>query len=78
MTNPPQYEAQVRAYVADCQRHRALLNPAYHPTADGAVKMIPHQSNAEAAEATRQAFATVTGLSAPAAQIVQPKMEAGL
>ena len=73
-----QYEASVRGYIADCQRHRGLLNPAYHPTADGAVKMIPHQGNAEAAEAIRHTSATVTGLPVPTTQMGQPQMEAGL
>jgi hypothetical protein len=58
------YEADVRAYIADCQRHRSQLDPKYHPTADGAVKMIPHNGNAEAAEQIRQTF---TALTSPAA-----------
>ena len=41
MTGQP-YAAEIRAYIADCLRHRAQLDPAYHPTADGAVKLIPH------------------------------------
>ena len=31
------YEAEVRGYVADCLRLRGQLDPAYHPTANGAV-----------------------------------------
>lgn len=33
-------EAQVRAYLADCRAHRAILNPAYHPTARGCLKVV--------------------------------------
>ena len=57
---PRPYEAAVRAYLADCVRHRAQLDPAYHPTAAGAVKMIPHGANPEAAEQIRQAFTVLT------------------
>ena len=63
MTGQP-YEAEVRAYIADCLRHRAQLDPAYHPTADGAVKLIPHGGDAEEAERIRQAFTAVTSLTA--------------
>ena len=41
---------RVRGYVADCLRLRAQLDPAYHPTANGAVKLIPHSGDAEEAE----------------------------
>ena len=58
MTGQP-YEAEVRAYLADCHRHRAQLDPAYHPTADGAVKMIPHGGRTEDAGQIRQAFAAL-------------------
>ena len=54
------YEAQVRGYVADCERLRAQLDPAYHPTAAGAVKLIPHGGDVEEAERIRETFATVT------------------
>ena len=59
MTGQP-YAAEVRAYIADCLRHRAQLDPAYHPTVDGAVKMIPHNGNPEQAEQIRQAFTALT------------------
>jgi len=52
------HEAEVRAYLADCHRHRAQLDPAYHPTADGAVKMIPHGCTEDAGQ-IRQAFAAL-------------------
>ena len=63
MTGEP-YAAEIRAYIADCLRHRAQLDPAYHPTADGAVKLIPHGSDPEEAERIRQAFTAVTSLAA--------------
>jgi len=77
MTAEP-YAAEVRAYIADCLRHRAQLDPAYHPTADGAVKLIPHGGNAEEAERIRATFTAVTSLTAaaygpaPAAPAVAP------
>ena len=49
----------MRAYLADCHRHRAQLDPACHPTADGAVKMIPHGGRTEDAGQIRQAFAAL-------------------
>jgi len=55
------YEAEVRAYLADCRRHRAQLDTAYHPTADGAVKMIPHGGRTEGAGQIRQVFAALAG-----------------
>ena len=63
MTGEP-YAAEVRAYIADCLRHRGQLDPAYHPTADGAVKLIPHGGNADEAERIRQTFTAVTSLAA--------------
>lgn len=32
--------AQVRRYLGDCRRHQANLNAKYHPTVDGAVKIV--------------------------------------
>ena len=32
--------AQVRAYLADCRTHQAILSSKYHPTADSAVKVV--------------------------------------
>lgn len=58
------YEQQVRAYLADCARVAAelqakgsALDPKYHPTADGAVKMIPHGGDPAKAKQIRAAFA---------------------
>ena len=75
MTAEP-YAAKVRAYIADCLRHSAQLDPAYHPTADGAVKLIPHGRDADEAERIRATFAAVTSLTAayhaPEASAVAP------
>lgn len=38
----------VREYRRACFRHAALLNPRYHPTADGAAKAIFTYSPADA------------------------------
>jgi len=57
------YAAEVRRYLTDRLRHRAVLDPARHPTADGAVKMIPHRGDPTAAEEIR---ATFTALTSPA------------
>jgi hypothetical protein len=43
----PPYGAEVRAYLADCAAHQGL-DRRYHPTADGAVKMIWHRGPDEA------------------------------
>ena len=60
MTGQP-YTAEVRAYIADCLRHRAQLDPAHHPTADGAVKMIPHRGDPGEAETIRATFTAIYG-----------------
>ena len=73
MTGKP-YEAAVRAYITDCLRHRAQLDPAYHPTQDGAVKFIPHSGDPEEAERIRQTFSAVT--SHPAADRTAPAASA--
>jgi hypothetical protein len=47
-------------YVDDCAAAAwqlpGGLNPDYHPTADGAVKMIPHHGDTRRAAAIRAAF----------------------
>jgi hypothetical protein len=60
------YTGQVRAYLAYCRRSAAelkargsFLSPEFHPTAAGAVKMIPHRSDPAEARAIRQAFREV-------------------
>jgi hypothetical protein len=54
--------ALITRYVDDCAAAAwqlpGGLNPAYHPTADGAVKMIPHHGD------TRRAAAITTALTA--------------
>jgi hypothetical protein len=59
------YEQAVRAYLADCElaademkAASSSLDPKYHPTEDGAVKMIPHGGNPAEAAKIRQAFRT--------------------
>lgn len=47
--------AHVRAYLADCYAARETLNPAYHPTAAGALKVIYHEGIAQA-DQIRRAF----------------------
>jgi hypothetical protein len=54
----PPFAGDVRAYLADCAG-AAGLDRRYHPTADGAVKMIAHHGRAEA-EMIRAAFACAT------------------
>jgi len=62
------YAGQVREYLAYCEDARGQieacgggLDPRYHPSVDGAVKMIPHQSDRARADAIRLAFAELTG-----------------
>lgn len=31
---------QVRRYLSDCRKHRALLNPANHPTETGLLRVV--------------------------------------
>jgi hypothetical protein len=64
------YTGQVREYLAYCEDARrhleacgGRLDPRYHPTAEGAVKMIPHGADRAAADAIRQAFAELVGAS---------------
>jgi len=42
MTAPP-FAAEVAAYLADCANSAVRLDRRYHPTEDGAVKLIPHR-----------------------------------
>jgi hypothetical protein len=66
------YVPQVREYLAFCDRSRAdlaamgrTLDQAYHPTANGAVKLIAHRGDAAEADKIRQAFAELTGNGQP-------------
>jgi hypothetical protein len=62
------YTGQVREYLTYCEAARRQLaarggriDPRYHPTSTGAVKMIPHGSDRARAAAIRQAFGELTG-----------------
>ena len=57
------YASPVREYLAYCEDARgqleargARLDPRYHPSADGAAKMIPHGSDRASADAIRRTF----------------------
>lgn len=61
------YDGPVREYLAYCKRAAAelqlkgsSLDPKYHPTADGAVKMIPHNGDKTEARKIREAFREAT------------------
>lgn len=58
MTGIP-YEREVRDYLADCAAVHGL-DSKYHPTEDGAVKLIWHHGNADAAGQIKATFATLT------------------
>ena len=60
------YESAVRDYFADCELAAAELAAAgscldrrWHPTADGAVKMIPHHGDSAEAAKIRLVFRAV-------------------
>jgi hypothetical protein len=62
------YDEQVRGYLAYCKRAAremeaagSALDAQYHPTADGACKLIPHNSVKAEAAKIRQAFREITG-----------------
>ena len=62
------FEPAVRVYLRYCKQAAAELklqgshlDPKYHPTADGAVKMIPHGGDAGDAAKIRQAFRDLAG-----------------
>jgi len=59
---------KVREYLAYCEQSStwieargSTLDPRYHPTADGAVKMIAHDGNPAKAQLIRQAFRELAG-----------------
>jgi hypothetical protein len=52
------FAAEVRAYLADCAEFPDL-DRRYHPTADGAVKLIAHRG-ADQADQIRAAFEAIT------------------
>jgi len=55
------YAAEIRGYITGCLAHRGQLDPAYHPTADGAVKMIPHRADPGEAAKIRATFTAIYG-----------------
>jgi hypothetical protein len=70
------YTGPVRVYLADCKRAAAelklqgsSLDERYHPTPDGAVKMIPHNGDKTEARKIREAFRDLT---APSPSPVSP------
>ena len=83
-TGGADYVGQVREYLAYCEDARAQVearggrvDPKYHPSADGAVKMIPHGSDRARADVIRRVFAELTSeVTMRAAGIPEP--EAGL
>ena len=60
MTADLPYQAPVEDYITACLAMRGQLDPTYHPTADGAVKMIPHRGNPAAADDIRATFTALT------------------
>jgi hypothetical protein len=82
------YERAVRDYLAYCELAAAeleaagsSLDPRSHPTAGGAVKMIPHGGESAEAAKIRQAFqaALTSRREFPAAQPeADPELEVGL
>ena len=57
------YAGQIREYLAYCQDARAQvaargfrIDPRHHPSAEGAIKMIPHGSDRAAADEIRRTF----------------------
>jgi len=60
------YDGPVRRYLADCRKAAAeleaagsFLDPKYHPTADGACKLIAHRGVPAEAAKIREAFRSV-------------------
>ena len=61
------YDGPVREYLRYCRKAAAelalkgsQLDPKYHPTEDGAVKMIPHNGVQAEARKIREAFREAT------------------
>ena len=54
------YEPEVREYIAYCRAYwrqsRGWLRPAYHPTAEGACRLIWHNGDPREAAKIRDAF----------------------
>ena len=67
MTAP--FAAEVGRYLADCAAYVRVLSPAYHPTEDGALKLIWNRGPDQAAQ-IRAAFRA-------AAEVGQARSAAG-
>lgn len=75
------YAGQIREYLTYCQAARehleargGRLDPKYHPSADGAVKMISHGGDKAGAEVIRRAFGELTSeVAGPGAGIPEPE-----
>lgn len=50
------YEQQVREYLDDCARLKDILDPKYHPSEAGVVKVVYGD-----AQMIRQAYRKITG-----------------
>ena len=62
------YTERVREYLVCCRRaamqltaRGSSLDPKHHPTADGCVKLIPHNSVPAEARKIREAFRELAG-----------------
>lgn len=58
--NPGELANGVKAYLADCQRHQALLSSEYHPTVKSCLKAVYHVGPAEA-QCIRDTYDQLTG-----------------
>jgi hypothetical protein len=61
------YAAEVARYLADCAEHAQVLSPAYHPTEEGARKLIFHRGPAQAAQISA-AYCAAVAANPPAAR----------
>jgi hypothetical protein len=61
------FSAEVARYLADCAEHARVLSPTYHPTEEGARKLIWHHGPAQAAQVSA-AYRAAVAASPPAAR----------
>lgn len=69
------FTAEIAAYLADCAASPVRLDPAYHPTEDGAVKLVFHRRRHDPAADQRaedQIRATFRALTAPSGRRTAP------
>jgi len=67
---PGNWEPAIREYMAYCHRIRLAglrLKPKYHPTAEGAVKMIAHHDDKDQAKEIKKIFTEVAARNLEAA-----------